>query len=606
MPTARIEDVTAGFAQVAQDFVLADGKATDARAAAVPHANYAAAVAVTKPAAQTRISALVRGCLVEWVRDVTGTCLGGGWSPASLTVTPLHWGSVGNGITDDAPAIQAMATWVTAKSSVQRPQFIFPAGFIWRLASTVTFDFRGGMAGNILMQSPIRPDPGIGDGFRIYNGRGGELVLWVDGGGADADYLQADPVGCDQAFMLRGLRGATLSVQGYNYKGRVLRITKNLPNEYKTSKFNIHYIYTGDLQGTVSAVCGQAWYIDTDTTAFGYIHRAWPNRDNYGPVFQDTADVSWGAIEGGWNNGSGLEFRGCGSVWGGQLKIGDESNTLPSLLTFTDSPTRRCWNIHLGLVFVIGAVNGVTMENVGFDLSDEERPGITIDHLTSHRNAGVGLSVTNSANIKIYHDSYKDGTGLEATGALTNSTIQVNYRQTIITALSLGTGCGKGLRLSGAVKDANTSGAANTSAINIQSVENIETEGLIVSGDDTVDLIRLPSGNQFRMRGGSLTAGGATVKFGGSQPALADAVRGYVNVRRGQATIASGGSSVTVTHGMDATPVFVFTQPRNSDANGSRVRPASIGATTFAIQTISGTVSADSVVDWEAKAGNAP
>ena len=607
MPEYALDANTRALAQAMGAAVgQTDAKAEGGKAAAVPHASYADATVAPKLATQTRISAIVGTRLLEWVRDPTGTCLGGGWSPADLIVNPLFWGAVGDGVVDDAPAIQAMASWVNAKVSVQRPTFLFPAGYVWRLGSTVDFNFRGGMTGNILMQSPIRPDPGIGDGFRIFNGRGGELHLWVDGGGQGADYSQADPVGCDQAFMLRGLRGATLSVRGYNYKGRVLRITKNLSSEFKTSKFNIHYIYTGDLQGAVTAVCGQAWYIDTDTTAFGYIHRAWPNREPYGPVFEDTIDISWGAMEGGWNGASGVELRGCASVWGSQTKLGDESNTLPALLTFKDSATRRCWNIRLGIVFVIGAVNGVTMENVGFDLSGVERPGMVIDLLTSHDNAGAGLKIVNSANLKIYHDSYKDVNALDASGALTNSDIQVNYRRNRQASMLIGAGCGKGLRLSGSVKDANTSGAADISAINIQSIENIDANDFIVSGSAVVDLIRLPSGNQFRMRGGSLSTGGSTVRFGGSQPKLADHVRGYVTSKRGAATILAGQASVVVEHGLDITPEYIFLQTRNSDANGSRVRPSTIGATTFAIQTISGTVAADSTVYWEAKAGNAP
>ena len=243
MPEYALDANTRALAQAMGAAVgQTDAKAEDGKAAAVPHASYADATVAPKLATQTRISAIVGTRLLEWVRDPTGTCLGGGWSPADLIVNPLYWGAVGDGVVDDAPAIQAMASWVTAKVSVQRPAFLFPAGYVWRLGSTVNFNFRGGMTGNILMQSPIRPDPGIGDGFRIFNGRGGELHLWVDGGGQGADYSQADPVGCDQAFMLRGLRGATLSVRGYNYKGRVLRITKNLSSEFKTSKFNIHYI----------------------------------------------------------------------------------------------------------------------------------------------------------------------------------------------------------------------------------------------------------------------------------------------------------------------------------------------------------------------------
>ena len=607
MPEYALDANTRALAQAMGAAVgETDAKAEDGKAAAVPHASYADATVAPKLATQMRVSAVVGSRLLEWVRDPTGTCLGGGWSPADLIVNPLYWGAVGDGVVDDAPAIQAMASWVNAKASVQRPTFLFPAGYVWRLGSTVTFDFRGGMAGNILMQSPIRPDPGIGDGFRIYNGRGGDIHLWVDGGGQDADYSQADPVGGDQAFMLRGLRGATLTVQGYNYKGRVLRITKALSTEFKTSRFNIPFIQTGDISGAVNAICGQAWFIDTDGTAFGYIHRAWPNWDKYGPVFQDTIDLSWGAIEGGWRNTNGIEFRGCASVWGLQTKVGDESTTLPALITFKDSATRRCWNIHLVTVFVIEAINGVVLENVGLDLNEVERPGIRIQHLTSHSNAGVGLKTTNCANVTVYHDSYRDNKALETSGALVDSHIHADYFQNRVEAITIGPGGGNGLRLIGIVKEANTTGASDKSAINVQSLENIETDGLIVSGDDVVDLIRLPSNNNFRMRGGSLTAAGSTVKFGGSHPRLADAVRDYVNIKRGSATILTGQSAIVVTHGMDVSPNFVSTQPRNSDANGSRTRPSSIGATTFAIQTISGTVAADSLVDWEAKAGNAP
>lgn len=418
--------------------------------------------------------------------------------------------------------------------------------------------------------------------------------------------FRADPTGCDQAFMLRGLRGVTLSVVGYNYKGRVLRLTKNLPSEFKTSRFNIRLIQTGDISGAVSATCGQAWFIDTDDTAFGHITHALPNWDTYGPVFQNTIDVSWTSIEGGWRENSGLEFRGCASVWGLQAKFGNESGTLPALIKFTGSISRRCWNIHLVTVSVIDALNGVVLENVGLDPGEIEMPGITIERLLSHRHAGAGLKTTNCANVSVHHDSYLDRVGLETTGALTDSHIKVDYFRNTQEAIIIGSGGGNGLRLSGTVKEANVSGTAGKFAINIASLENIDAKDLIVSGHDVVDLIRLLTNNNFRMVGGSLTVAGPTVKFGGSQPRLADGVRGYVNTRRASATIFAGQTSVVVTHGMDVAPAFIFLQVRNSDANGSRARPSSIGATTFAIQTISGSVSSDSVVDYLAIAGNAP
>lgn len=545
---------------------------------------------------------------VKYKRSGTGSAIPDmpGWVPYGDVVTPLHWGAVGDGVNDDASAIQAMASWVNAKPSDQREEFLFPAGYIWRVGSTVSFNFNGGRAGIIEMQSPIRPDPGIGDAFRIFNGRGGEFSLLVDGGGQDADYSQANPVGGDQAFMLRGLRGATLSVQGYNYKGRVLRITEAIAGEFKTSRFNIEFIQTGDISGATNEICGQAFFIDPNGTAFGHIKRAWMNWDKYGPIFQDAIDLSFGAIEGGWRNTFGIEFRGCASVWGKSIAVGDEINSISALVAFKDSATRRCWNCHITTIFALGAINAVTLENVGLDTSGNERPGITIDHLTTHNNSGVGLKTTNCANLDIKHDSYNDGKGLKTSGLLTNSNIFVNYRSTDIEAITIGAGGGNGLILSGSVKNANTSLAASKSAIDVQSVENIVAENMIISSGNVVDLIRLPSGNQLRMFGGSLTTGAGVVKFNGSHPALASAVRGYVNVKRGQSSILSGQGSVVVTHGMDVTPALVLTQVRNSDANGSRVRPSSIGATTFAIQTISGTVSADSLVDWEAKGGNAP
>ncbi|WP_103171617.1 hypothetical protein [Paracoccus sp. SY] len=81
-------------------------KADDARAASVPFSGYDAALAAPKLASQTRISAVVSGYLVEWVHQSGGPCLGGGWSPAG-DFTPMHFGAVGDGVTDDGAAINA-------------------------------------------------------------------------------------------------------------------------------------------------------------------------------------------------------------------------------------------------------------------------------------------------------------------------------------------------------------------------------------------------------------------------------------------------------------------------------------------------------------------
>lgn len=91
MTIARIEDVTAGFRAVARDVKSVEDIAKEGRAAVVPFGGYAAVVATPKPSIQTRISAIVAGRLVEWIRLAGGTCLGGGWAPAG-DVRAAHWG----------------------------------------------------------------------------------------------------------------------------------------------------------------------------------------------------------------------------------------------------------------------------------------------------------------------------------------------------------------------------------------------------------------------------------------------------------------------------------------------------------------------------------
>lgn len=526
-----------------------------------------------------------------------------GWVP--VNATPFHWGASGSGITSDSAAIQAYANYCTV---VGRPRdIILPAGFIYKISTPVVINYSGSRAGAVHALGAILPDPGIGRAFSIINGQGGDFRLWVQNGGQTADYSQADPIGCDEAFYIRGIRGGKLNIKGQNYKGRVLRVTEAQAGEFKTSLLNIESLVTGDINGASSATCGQSIFADVNGTAFGKIGFMWSNWDEYGPVFQDCIDVSFSSIEGGWRSGTGLEFRGCASIWGDKIAVGDEANTTPVLVKFTDSLTRRCWNISIDKMFIIGSVDGVVIENVGIATDNTTlRTGIKIGSLFTRNCSGRGLVVNNCANVDIMHDSENDGVSFESIGVFRDSEMNVNYRRSRAQSVIIPLGSGANLRIRGTVREGNTSSAAGVHSIDVASLENIWTEELVVSGSGVASLIKLASNNAFRMRGGSLTVSGSTVKFGGSAPRYADNVIGYVNKSRGQATIPNGQSAVVVTHGMDVTPAYVFTQVRNSDANGSRVRPSSIGPSTFAIQTISGNVASDSPVDWEAKGGNAP
>lgn len=71
------------------------------------------------PSSAQVVAAIVNETEVRWVRAADGTCLGGGWSPASV-ITPLHWGAVGDGIADDTSEVQAALNHLV-KSTGSKP-----------------------------------------------------------------------------------------------------------------------------------------------------------------------------------------------------------------------------------------------------------------------------------------------------------------------------------------------------------------------------------------------------------------------------------------------------------------------------------------------------
>ena len=105
----ELEDRVSGYADRAED-------ARDvAIAAQTPFASYADALAYVgvAPSVQIRISALIGGRLIEWVRQTGGPCLGGGWAPVG-SMTPDHMG-IARGA-DETAKITAMLDWATTNS----------------------------------------------------------------------------------------------------------------------------------------------------------------------------------------------------------------------------------------------------------------------------------------------------------------------------------------------------------------------------------------------------------------------------------------------------------------------------------------------------------
>jgi hypothetical protein len=118
-------------------------------------------------------------------------------------------------------------------------------------------------------------------------------------------------------------------------------------------------------------------------------------------------------------------------------------------------------------------------------------------------------------------------------------------------------------------------GVSNAQLIACDSHDN--DEGVVVEATVT----------NFKMLGGSVDGNTtASVADSGTSSVIRD-VTGFVTESRGSATILNGNTSVTVTHGLSATPTasdIVITQ-QTSDGGASQFWIGNIGATTFDILT---------------------
>ncbi len=257
-----------------------------------------------------------------------------------------YFGAVGDGVADDTNAIKSAAAWVT---SGNYRQITTREQKIYRVTSTVDFNFANGRGHSILMKSPIRPDDGTGIAFLIQNTRDAEFRLKVDGGGgALVDYTQADPAGAQQAFVIRGTRNCSADIIGVNFSGRVLRVMgldASSGGVIKQSFFHLD-IRTGDSSAVSPGRCGQGFYIQGDNSAWGKIGTAFVNWDEYGSVVEKVADITIDHCEFGANGASGFEFRGVATCHIGNMAGGDETFTNTVLLFRPADDGTQCIGVH--------------------------------------------------------------------------------------------------------------------------------------------------------------------------------------------------------------------------------------------------------------------
>lgn len=520
-----------------------------------------------------------------------------GWEPAGQA-NVLHWGAVGDcsdtGVgTDDTPAIQHALVWW---ASAERRTLVFPGdGRVYRMTAGVSIDCRKNFLGLLRMEGPIRPDAAAFDALTFLDGRQATFKLKVDGGGVTADYTQADPNRMSQAFVFQGIQESIFYVQAEAYKGRVLRLKEKSDSQLSTSKNTFMQVTTGDIIEDRDRACGQAWFFDTHTSAFGHVVSAITFWDDYGWIFEDCGDILIGQIDGGTNNRSGYEFRGVYSLWANAITNGDGSQKL-DLFTFRNSLVtgKACYNISINTIFVTEGAHGVVLKNIG----DADENGITIGAIKGRRqkNWTVKLVDCRGANISI--DSRLSGGALSMSGSLTKGChVRINDSGSARSALHVAASTGEDNALTGRILNGNRHETRNTPLITIATPETTDLSGLRLQSDKVSFLADFPERNRIRWFGGRVAAKAEAGLFS-NPPDLAHGVDGYRTEQVGTFIVKTGRTEATIPHGLHARPVFVTVNtPGAPDVPAPRV--IALDQTHFQI-ALNQAADSDLSVSWHA------
>lgn len=510
-----------------------------------------------------------------------------------------HFGAVGNaddsaGGVDDSTAIENAFNWFISE---QGATLTFPAGR-YRITRPLSFDFtprRGtGYYGEVRMIGSILPEEGSAAALTFRNVYGETFQLRVEGGGKTADYTEADPIDCHEAFRFENAYGANiLWVDGRNYKGRVLRITSGTLNSYGTPSqlLNIGIISTDssaevdDVEATRMAKgVGQSFFIDTNMSAFGTIQKISDFFCLYGPVIEDTYDVTVHSVENLLRGNSGIELRGVISFWGGHWELGSElpEGTRPDLLRIIPSATGNPQQCAFEQLFLNVGDRGLYAENVGQQVGQ----GLSIKSVNSRQNSSAGVQLKNCQKYIIGQlQVWRDNIGLKLEGTSFFGQIHIHSTETKLQAVQIDSTVSGLITLTGMISGANTSLTSNRGVVHCDTVNPIYFENLHISTDLTAYAYKLVANNAVHILGGSVDlAGGAVLLNPGVIPLRCNHVRGWLTEWRGVVAYLAGDVSKTVVHGLPATPDSVLFTPRGGAAIAG-MTVTNIGPTTFDIVT---------------------
>lgn len=522
---------------------------------------------------EDRLSGVNGASLVGFAQGVSGAIGRQVSSKLGEAISVLDFGAVGNGVADDAPAIQAAANWLCGANN---RLLTFPAGYRFRIATGVVFDFAGGVGGQIVMYSPITPDAGVAEAFRIKDGRDLSGRLMVRGGGADADYMIANPAGGTEAFVFSGTRKPHFEIYATSYLGRVLRTRTG--GYYKLSYCDFS-ITSGDRPEAINAVqIGQACYLEDDGSAFGRIGKLDSAWSKYGPVFYNVVDIVVDYAEIGALNGvnSPWKFRGCGSVWLGTILGGDETS-IHSMLEFdNDDVGNGCRRVYIDLLFAVQPKNALVAKNFVGDAD-----GLTINKLVCTSSAEEVIVLENMARAKINHISGRACYRIaKISGNCGHIDIVIDAINTKREAVLVAAGTTGTIRLGGLSLEAGSEAAATYAHIRNESTAcRLDLIDLNLKGAvNPLGCCDLVAGSTVRAFGGRWETAAKFVGQGAECVEI-DHVQGLVNNVWMTVTIPSGQTSVTVPHGMFAIPSYGTLGPTHAEVAGATLTVSSANIT---------------------------
>lgn len=527
---------------------------------------------------------------------------GGYWVIDEREPTVTMFGAIGDAATDDSAAIQGALTWWGISDN---RTIIFDQGKRFLMNSGVSVNCDGlASAGSIIMHGSVKSAANVAALFTFTNVRGGKFGLKVYGGGQTADYTLSDPDGKNEAFRFVNAYGSVIEyAEGMEYAGRVLRITSATPGsggfqsqwlEIKKIDCNSTAVIGAAEATRLANGVGQSFYIDTDAAAFGTIGEVFTLWEKYGPVIEDTTDVTIMDLESLWRGNTGMELRGVISFWGGRLKLGSElAGWTGNLLNIKSSDTRNSQNIHIETCFAVGGYNGVRAHEVGVS----QGPGLSIRALFSRLNTNRGLVILTCSEFDIgLLSSYADFIALELAETNSNGKIRTQItaskRQAIVVSSSTGN-----VEFTGSALDGNTDAAATTSLIDINTTNPIFFNGFYTSSANVDYLFDIVASNITRIRNGRLVVAGGSAIFN-NDPNRAGGNVGLVTESSSISTVLSGTASCVVNHGLVKAPQWVGLTSRTSTSVDLYV--TNITATQFTIN-VSAVVGSDTPVLWDAK-----